>query len=643
MKKIGCVSLLFILFSCDEGELYRVCDESLVERKCVVENNQLKIYKEGNEKNYTSTGICILGITECTEQGELVCVGYQGPQEEVCDGLDNDCDFDIDEGFDQDGDGETICAGDCDDTDSAINALQSELCDGVDNNCDGNIDDLIGIECWDGPDDAVFGHPSTCYKGVAFCIDGGWTECRFQHLPSHYETCDGLDNNCNGIVDEDPYSNGMHCGPTTDLGACSFGGEICIAGESYCANPFPVLPQLETCDGIDNDCDGEIDEELSRMCNNICGSGEEYCISGEWEGCTAPQPIQEFCDGLDNDCDGEIDEDCICDEGQFVFCRENVEDEQGNFLNCGVGISYCDENGNWGRCEFVGVEPESCDGLDNDCDGQIDHLFAECGLTDLGQCQFGEVLCESGEWSECDGAVYPEQEICDGLDNDCDGEVDNGLNPNERVDMVFVLDVSGSMSVIIDIVSEALGTYVSRFEGSEHRFGLITFPTNPSSSSNDVQVRTNPSLSTVNEFISTLSMVDVLDQSFEPSLDALQWATDVDDPLNINWRADAKPYVVLITDEMLDSGYGNTPLSIAQNTTNCQIGNCSSGDRVEIFGILLSDSFIDFAPVVYGEIDRLWSITPVDTDRYTNILGQILEDVCVYNQTDSVSTNDAGN
>lgn len=65
----------------------------------------------------------------------------------------------------------------------------------------------------------------------------------------------------------------------------------------------------ETCDGMDNDCDGRVDEDLTRACSTACGSGEETCSAGKWEGCDAPQPTTETCDGDDNDCDGDVDED----------------------------------------------------------------------------------------------------------------------------------------------------------------------------------------------------------------------------------------------------------------------------------------------------------------------------------------------
>ena len=64
----------------------------------------------------------------------------------------------------------------------------------------------------------------------------------------------------------------------------------------------------EVCDGQDNDCDGLVDEDLVRTCSTACGSGTETCQSGRWVGCTAPEPQPEVCDGVDNDCDGLVDE-----------------------------------------------------------------------------------------------------------------------------------------------------------------------------------------------------------------------------------------------------------------------------------------------------------------------------------------------
>jgi uncharacterized protein (TIGR03382 family) len=66
----------------------------------------------------------------------------------------------------------------------------------------------------------------------------------------------------------------------------------------------------EQCDGIDNDCDGKIDEDLVRDCSSACGVGTQTCNAGAWGECTVRAPSPETCDGEDNDCNGVVDDNC---------------------------------------------------------------------------------------------------------------------------------------------------------------------------------------------------------------------------------------------------------------------------------------------------------------------------------------------
>ncbi|MCP4917397.1 MAG: hypothetical protein GY913_10780, partial [Proteobacteria bacterium] len=190
------------------------------------------------------------------------------------------------------------------------------------------------------------------------------------------------------------------------------------------------------CDGVDDDCDGETDEGCDcldgelRPCGpdlGACRSGSATCLNGAWGPCVgALGPGDETCDGTDEDCDGETDEGL---EARLCALQLGL---------CAGAVQACGGEDGWLDCEPADYGPEHvaeegnahCDGLDNDCDGESDEACAcapgavqRCGL-ERGECEAGEQLCGPEGWGLCEGGTAAVAELCDGLDNDCDGAVD---------------------------------------------------------------------------------------------------------------------------------------------------------------------------------------------------------------------------
>ncbi len=464
-------------------------------------------------------GECRLGTSRCEAAdagyGFSACLGDLGPQSELCDGKDNDCDGLTDEGFTELTCGVGACARTapaCVAADAGAcvpGAPAAETCDGLDNDCDGNVDEGLApltcgvgacarsvVACQGGvPQACVPGTPAgescngrdddcnglvddalptltcgqgACARSVASCSGGQAQSCT--PGTGATEICNNLDDDCDGQVDEalgtvacgvgacartvQACVNGtlLSCTPGTPaaescntldddcdgqadegLGSISCGVGACAASVAACVGGAPQTctpgaPSSESCDGADNDCDGQTDEGLAALTcgQGVCRRTVAACLSGVPQSCTPGTPGAELCDasGLDENCDGQVDEGCNCTNGQTRACYGGPMGTQGVGV-CLAGTQTC-TGGNWGACAGqVLPGTEACNGLDDDCDAQLDEGFGtiSCGT---GVCARTVQACASGAPQSCSPGPAG-TEACNSLDDDCDGQVDEGL------------------------------------------------------------------------------------------------------------------------------------------------------------------------------------------------------------------------
>ncbi len=316
-------------------------------------------------------------------------------------------------------------------------------CDGEDNNCDGSDDEgadlSLDTQCGACDNDCT----ALTNASASFCESDGGYACTLV-CDDSFEDCDS-----DGVCDS--LTSNTYCGDCqTDCGE----GAVCVMEEgvpvcsSTCsdaddddhadmacggddcddADPLVHPGATELCDDVDNDCDGLTDDDFPEKGLACDGSDADLCLLGTWvcsgDGtellCDESTQHTESCNGEDDDCDGEIDENWptlgeLCD---------GVDDDI-----CENGVLICNDAGNGLRCDEAPStnKPEVCNGVDDDCDGDVDEDMGQytCGV---GECVNTVSVCVEGVYQQCVRLPRPEQaetSCNDGLDNDCDGFIDN--------------------------------------------------------------------------------------------------------------------------------------------------------------------------------------------------------------------------
>jgi hypothetical protein len=274
--------------------------------------------------------------TDCNDSNPAVRPGAT----EACNAIDDDCDTLTDETFScvagsaqscivGSCSGSQTCSSSC--TWSACTVSAGEVCNGIDDNCNGVADE--GFAC-------ILGRTQACSVGACggtqTCVAGcSWGACTVTAT----EICNGVDDNCNGVTDE-----GFTCIPgrtqACSVGACG-GTQTC---SSSCGWGSCTVTAVESCNGVDDNCNGLTDETFTcrmgatQSCTNTCGAaGTQSCSAGSctWGSCCGVEVCGNSCD---DDCDGLVNEGCAC-SGDTCACPLTVAGSGGTYTGSTSGMA----------------------------------------------------------------------------------------------------------------------------------------------------------------------------------------------------------------------------------------------------------------------------------------------------------------
>ena len=279
----------------------------------------------------------------------------------------------------------------------------------------------------------VSGIPVSCPPPAGYLTTNGDCDDYAEFVfPGATEECDFIDNDCD-LSTEDGFDEvwlGDLCdGTDTDL--CSEGVLGCLSGTQVCEDTTGDTPDL--CNGSDDDCnpatpDGADETWLASPCDgadsDLCIEGTFACVGGVQACSDNSSSSLDLCNGADDDCDpasADGTEDPLlgaaCDGPDSDLCLEGVNSCAGGSLVCS---------------DATGSTTDVCNGVDDDCDaasadGTEDPLLgAACDGPDSDLCLEGVNSCAGGSLV-CSDATGSTTELCNGIDDDCDGIVDDGF------------------------------------------------------------------------------------------------------------------------------------------------------------------------------------------------------------------------
>jgi hypothetical protein len=449
---------------------------------------------------------CVADASDCDDLDGAI----NPASDELCNGVDDDCDGAVDEDSavdastwyaDADGDGfgdagasTAACsqppgtvadASDCDDGDAAVSPAATELCNGVDDDCDGDVDedDASGAATWyadadgDGYGDAGTG-TSACSQPTGFVADA--TDCDDGDAavsPAATELCNGVDDDCDGAVDEDAAADAATWYADADgdgYGDAAASSQACsqptgfVADATDCDDAAAAVNPgaTELCDGFDNDCDGAVDEDDASDAATwyADADGDGYGDAGSsTAACSQPSGYvsdsgdcddaaaavnpgaTELCNGTDDDCDGTVDEDAAADAATWYADADGdgYGDAGSTTAACSQPAGYVSDSSDCddGTASTNPGATEVCNGTDDDCDGAVDEAsaadastwysdadgdgYGDAGSSSTACTQPTGTVSDATDCDDSDVSINPAAtEYCNGVDDDCDGTVD---------------------------------------------------------------------------------------------------------------------------------------------------------------------------------------------------------------------------